>query len=100
MTTKAAKQPKNYNIFQRITGSIRARTYMLKGFTTLVLALGAFIIAVPLLFMISTAIKDRNQLRASPPPLIPWAATMVEVAGKEEGNLRILRTTAGQFWRK
>jgi multiple sugar transport system permease protein len=84
MTTTAAKQPKNNNIIKRVSGSVKARTYMLKGFTTLILALGAFIIAVPLLFMISTAVKDRNQLRASPPPLIPWETTTVEVDGKEE----------------
>jgi multiple sugar transport system permease protein len=34
--------------------------------------------------MISTSLKSRNQLRATPPPIIPWETTMQEVNGKEE----------------
>ncbi|UCC51763.1 MAG: carbohydrate ABC transporter permease, partial [Anaerolineaceae bacterium] len=60
------------------------RSALVKTVTTLILAFGAFIILVPLLFMISTSLKSRNQLRASPPPLIPWETTMVEVNGKDE----------------
>ena len=56
----------------------------LKGLTTLVLAAGAVVIMMPFLFMISTSLKDRNQLRATPPPLIPWEQTTVEVNGKDE----------------
>ncbi len=72
------------NVIQRLRSSIQTQAVLLKGITTLVLALGAFIIIVPLLFMISTALKDRNQLRASPPPIIPWETTTVQVEGKDE----------------
>jgi multiple sugar transport system permease protein len=34
--------------------------------------------------MISTSLKSRNQLRATPPPIIPWEITTVEVNGKDE----------------
>lgn len=51
---------------------------------TFVIAIGAVIILIPFLFMISTSLKSKNQLRAVPPPLIPWEATMVEVNGRME----------------
>jgi multiple sugar transport system permease protein len=63
---------------------IEAQELLVKSLTTLILAAGAVIIMIPLAFMISTSLKDRNQLRASPPPLIPWETTMVEVNGKDE----------------
>lgn len=69
---------------RRLSASIKGRTLITKGVTTLILAFGAFVIAVPLLFMASTALKDRNQLRASPPPLIPWDTSTVEIDGKAE----------------
>jgi len=72
------------NIFTRSRQSIKAQRFFLKGLTTLVLAAGAVVIMIPLIFMVSTSLKDRNQLRASPPPLLPWETVMVEVAGKEE----------------
>ncbi len=72
------------SLIRSLRSSIRAQEVAVKGITTFILALGAFIILVPLLFMISTGLKDRNQLRASPPPLIPWESTMVEVDGKAE----------------
>lgn len=68
----------------RLWLGIKARELLVKIITTLVLAVGATVITIPLLFMISTSLKDRNQLRASPPPLIPWETTMVEVNGKLE----------------
>ncbi len=72
----------------RLAGRLRlgmeAQELLVKSLTTLVLAAGAVIIMIPLAFMISTSLKDRNQLRASPPPLIPWEATTAEVNGKDE----------------
>jgi multiple sugar transport system permease protein len=65
-------------------GGMKGRSALVKTVTTIILAFGAFVILVPLLFMISTSLKSRNQLRASPPPLIPWETTMVEVDGKDE----------------
>ena len=69
--------------------SIRFGDFISKTLTTLTLALGAIIIAFPLMFMISTSLKSRNQLRASPPPLIPWASNTVEIDGKKEPLYRV-----------
>lgn len=70
-------------LLRYLTG-IRAREFISKALTTLILAVGAIVILIPLAFMISTSLKSRNQLRVSPPPIIPWETTMVEVNGKEE----------------
>ncbi|MEZ4515137.1 MAG: carbohydrate ABC transporter permease [Chloroflexota bacterium] len=70
--------------FSLNAGTIRGRRTILKLLTTLVLAFGAFVIMVPLLFMISTSLKDRNQLRASPPPLIPWESQTAVLDNKDE----------------
>jgi multiple sugar transport system permease protein len=69
---------------QRYFTGVRAREFITKAITTLILAVGGFVILIPLAFMISTSLKSRNQLRASPPPIIPWETTMVEVNGKDE----------------
>ena len=72
------------NLFKRRQQSIKSQNLFLKGLTTLILAAGAVVIMIPLIFMISTSLKDRNQLRAFPPPLLPWETVMVDVDGKEE----------------
>jgi multiple sugar transport system permease protein len=64
--------------------SMKLQSLIIRAFTTLVLAAGAVLILIPLLFMVSTSLKDRNQLRHSPPPLIPLEDKMVEVDGTEE----------------
>lgn len=69
---------------QRYFTGIKAREFLGKALTTLILVIGGVVILIPLVFMISTSLKSRNQLRASPPPIIPWETTMVEVNGKEE----------------
>jgi multiple sugar transport system permease protein len=81
MATKTDHQPTH---LQRFFTGVRAREFITKAVTTLILAIGAVVILFPLAFMISTSVKSRNQLRASPPPIIPWETTMVEVDGKEE----------------
>ena len=68
----------------KLTSSIKFQNFVGKAVTTILLALGAVLVVTPLLFMISTSLKSRNQLRASPPPLIPWESTTVEVNGKKE----------------
>ncbi len=72
------------NIFRRTRESVQAQRLLLKGITSLVLAAGAVVIMIPLVFMVSTSLKDRNQLRASPPPLLPWETVTVEINGKQE----------------
>jgi len=63
---------------------IKGESFLFKGLTTIVLAAGAAIIMIPFLYLLSTSVKDRDQLRQSPPPLIPIAATTVEINGQAE----------------
>jgi multiple sugar transport system permease protein len=69
---------------QKFRVGLRLGGLLTASFTNLLLAAGAVIVITPLLFMISTALKDRDQLRESPPPLIPLTTTMVEINGKQE----------------
>jgi multiple sugar transport system permease protein len=81
MATKTEFQS---TFIQRYVTGVRAREVLTKAITTLILGVGGMVILLPLAFMISTSLKSRNQLRASPPPIIPWETTMMEVNGKEE----------------
>jgi multiple sugar transport system permease protein len=83
-TTTLEQKPKKDRGIKGLRSSLKAQSYLLKTLTTIVLGVGAVVIAIPLIFMVSTSLKDRNQLRASPPPIIPWETTMAEVEGKEE----------------
>ena len=67
----------------RFTG-IQAQSLIMKSVTTFFLAAGAAIIMIPFLYLLSTSVKDRNQLRQSPPPLIPMAADTVNINGQDE----------------
>lgn len=80
----ATKTEFRSTFLQRYFTGVRAREFITKAVTTLILGVGGFVILIPLAFMISTSLKSRNQLRASPPPIIPWETTMVEVNGKDE----------------
>lgn len=64
--------------------SIRLSSLIGRTAATIVIAAGAVVILIPFLFMLSTSLKSKNQLRAVPPPLVPWESTMVEVAGRPE----------------
>ncbi len=79
------------NFFSRAKTSKSIGEFTGKAITTLLLAIGAVLITIPLLFMISTALKDRNQLRTSPPPLIPWDNVYAEIDGKKEPLYEVLR---------
>jgi multiple sugar transport system permease protein len=63
---------------------MQGQSFLLKGITTLILAAGAGVIMIPFLYLLSTSLKDRDQLRQSPPPLIPVAATTVNINGQDE----------------
>jgi multiple sugar transport system permease protein len=65
-------------------GGVRSQSFLLKAITTLILAAGAGVIMLPFLYLLSTSVKDRDQLRQSPPPLIPMAVTTVEINGQAE----------------
>ena len=69
---------------QRSWSGMRGQSYLMKGITTLLLAAGAAVIMIPFLYLLSTSVKDRDQLRQSPPPLIPMAASTVEINGQDE----------------
>ena len=65
-------------------GGVRGQSFLLRAIITLILAAGAGVIMIPFLYLLSTSVKDRDQLRQSPPPLIPVAATTVEISGQAE----------------
>jgi multiple sugar transport system permease protein len=78
------------SFIQRYITGVRASEFISKAVTTLILAVGGVVILIPLIFMLSTSLKSRNQLRASPPPIIPWETTMQDVNGKEEPLYEVL----------
>ncbi|MEW6716451.1 MAG: carbohydrate ABC transporter permease [Chloroflexota bacterium] len=84
MADKSLSKPGGTIFIKQLITSIKTQELIVKTATTLILAIGAVFIITPLLFMISTSLKDRNQLRASPPPIIPWETKTIEINGKEE----------------
>lgn len=81
---QSLKPPSKPNASQRSLTGIQTQTLIVKSVTTFILAAGAAIIMVPFLYLLSTSVKDKNQLRQSPPPLIPMAADTVELNGQKE----------------
>ena len=77
--TPLIKSPARFN-----SSGIQGQALILKTITTLILATGAAVIMIPFLYLLSTSLKDRDQLRQSPPPLIPIAATTVNINGQDE----------------
>lgn len=77
--TKSTTPPRRFN-----ASGMQGQNLILKTIATLIIAAGAGVIMIPFLYMLSTSVKDRNQLRQSPPPLIPFATTTVEINGQAE----------------
>jgi multiple sugar transport system permease protein len=77
--------PKRFN-----AAGMRVQSLLLKGIATLIIAAGAGVIMIPFLYMLSTSVKDRSQLRQSPPPLIPLATTTVEINGQAEPLYQVM----------
>ncbi len=71
------------NIGQNYTG-MKTRDLLMRSIVTLILAAGAGIIMIPFLYLLSTSLKDKDQMRQSPPPLIPVAADTAIINGQEE----------------
>ena len=71
------------NISQNYTG-MKTRDLLMRSIVTLILAAGAGIIMIPFLYLLSTSLKDKDQMRQSPPPLIPVAADTAIINGQEE----------------
>lgn len=83
MTDTVKSQPRTISTRRSFSG-IQGQSLILKTITTLILAAGAGVIMIPFLYLLSTSVKDRDQMRQSPPPLIPMAATTVQLNGQEE----------------
>jgi multiple sugar transport system permease protein len=83
MTDMTKLDSRSISLSDRFAG-VRGQSMLLKAVTTLILAAGAGIILIPFLYLLSTSVKDRDQLRQSPPLLIPIAATTVNVNGQAE----------------
>src|SRR5215211_4690026 len=83
MTDTTKLDSRSMSLSRRFAG-VGGQSLLLKAVTTILLAAGAGIIMIPFLYLLSTSVKDRDQLRQSPPPLIPIAATTVNVNGQAE----------------
>lgn len=90
--TKSAAHPASAS---RKFSGVKTQTLLLKSITTLILAAGAGVIMIPFLYLLSTSVKDRDQMRQSPPQLIPMATTTVEVNGEMEPLYQV--TVDGQI---
>ncbi|HNC90374.1 MAG TPA: carbohydrate ABC transporter permease [Anaerolineales bacterium] len=71
------------DLFSWLFKSIKGHEFLFKGITTLVLAAGAVVIMIPLMFMISTSLKDPGQLRSDANTLIPRKPRAVELNGEK-----------------
>ena len=72
------------SLLNKIKTSIKGQELFFKGLTTLLLAAGATIILVPLLYMIGTSLKNVDQIRQDPLGLLPFSPVLVEIDGKQE----------------
>lgn len=89
MKTNASKSRRRW-----LVGN-NGESLLAKAIITLVLAAGAGVIMIPFLYLLSTSVKNRDQLRQSPPPLIPVAANTAQVNGQEEPLYQV--TVNGQI---
>jgi len=94
MTALTRKQTASLARLYRELRGLKAQDLLIRSITTLMLAVGAVVILIPLVFMVSTSLKDRNQLRRSPPPLFPVEYVTAEVNGKQEPLYQV--TVEGQ----
>jgi len=69
---------------RRLISGIKGQELIIKVITTFLLAAGSIFIITPFLYMVSTSLKDVNQLRSNPLAIIPTESKMANVAGKDE----------------
>jgi multiple sugar transport system permease protein len=62
--------------------SVKGEALVNKLMTIIVLTIGAVVILLPIVFMFGTSVKDKAQLKVFPPPILPYAYTMVEINGE------------------
>jgi multiple sugar transport system permease protein len=60
----------------------RVQESLMKAATTLLLTIGAVVILVPFIFMISMALKDAAQIRSDPLSMIPRTPVTIDVNGE------------------
>ena len=94
MTALTRKRTAGLARLYRELRGLKAQDLLIRSITTLMLAVGAVVILIPLVFMVSTSLKDRNQLRRSPPPLFPVEYVTAEVNGEQEPLYQV--TVEGQ----
>ena len=70
-------------LFTRLFISAKRVELFLSGLTTLLLAAGAVVIMIPLIFMISTSLKDPAQLRSDANTLIPRKPQTTSINGED-----------------
>jgi multiple sugar transport system permease protein len=71
------------NQFRRLIKGAKAEEFFIKAISTLILAIGAVIILIPFIYMISMALKDATQIRSDPLSLIPRAPITALVNGEQ-----------------
>jgi multiple sugar transport system permease protein len=62
---------------------IKYRTKLVKVVSLVLLLAASLWVIIPLIFLLSTSLKSKNQLNQTPPPLLPWAVSTVEIDGRE-----------------
>jgi multiple sugar transport system permease protein len=63
---------------------MKGQDLLLKGLTLLILLAGIVVIMIPLVYMVSTSLKDKNQLRQDLLGIIPRTYVMADVDGDSE----------------
>src|SRR5262245_18277190 len=86
-STRTTSRPRSFS-------GVRSQSLLFNSIITILLAAGAAVIMIPFFYLISTSVKDRDKMRQSPPPMIPMAATTVEINGQNEPLYRV--TVNGQ----
>lgn len=78
------------SLIRRLISGIKGQELILKVITTFLLGAGSIFIITPFLYMVSTSLKDINQLRSNPLAFIPTESKMVEIDGKDEPLYRVI----------
>ncbi len=73
---------KNQTLLEMLRG-VKGEGFLNKLMTTIVLAIGAVVILLPLVFMFGTSLKNATQLKMYPPPILPYINTTVVVKGEQ-----------------
>jgi multiple sugar transport system permease protein len=83
MQTNNSK-PFHNSPIRRFFNGIKGHELILNVITTFMLGAGSIFIITPFLYMLSTSLKDINQLRSNPLAFIPTESKMANIAGKDE----------------